>query len=121
MRPGPEPEPTDPEATAVEVRRRGDGSCVVVVVGEIDLHWAPRLAAAIDDAAADGSSVEVDFSNTTFIDSSGLSALVDAYTRLGQIPEAIVLRDPSPAVTRILSLGGVENLFTVRTSDPGPD
>jgi anti-sigma B factor antagonist len=108
----PEPEPSESGATVVDV----DGTRRVVVRGEIDLTTAPQLTAAIDAAIDGASHVEVDFSNTTFMDSSGVAVLVDAYTHLGERRGAVVLRDPSPAVRRVLALGEVEDLFVIVTS-----
>jgi anti-anti-sigma factor len=90
----------------------------VVVEGEIDLETAPELAAALTAAMNLSTSIEIDFRGTTFIDSSGIETLITAYRQLGQIPEAIVLRDPSSAVRRVLSLSGTEHMFTVSVSEP---
>jgi anti-anti-sigma factor len=45
------------------------------------------------------------------MDSAGVSALLSAYRHLGQVPEAIVLIEPSPAVRRVLALAGIASLF----------
>jgi len=97
-----------------------DGHPVVVLRGEIDLAAAERLGAALAEAMAAGSRIIVDLSGTSFMDSTGVNALIDAHHRLGQLPEAIVLRDPSPAVRRVLAVAGIEHLFTLhatRSSD----
>jgi anti-sigma B factor antagonist len=88
----------------------------VVVRGYVDLSTSPTLAAALDAAMSAGRGIELDLRGTTFMDSAGVVALLDAHVRLGQVPEAIVLLDPSPAVRRILELAEVEGFFSVVTS-----
>lgn len=91
----------------------------VVVRGEVDLATVDRFATALDTAitAGRGSSIQLDLRDTTFLGSVGLSALLDAHHRLGRLAEAIVVRDPTPAVRRLFDLAGVEHLFTLRTSE----
>jgi anti-anti-sigma factor len=92
-----------------------DGSAVVVVRGEVDMATAARFRAALD-AALDGyGSVEVDLRHTTFMDSTGLDALLAVHGRLGQAREAVVIHDPSPAVRLVLDISGVAGLVDVRT------
>jgi anti-anti-sigma factor len=90
----------------------------VVVRGDIDLTTGPELAAVLDAAMTSARGIDVDLRHTTFIDSTGILVLVEAHVRLGQVREAIVLHEPSPAVRRVLSYAGVEDLFTVRVTDP---
>lgn len=101
----------------VEVVDGGDRP-VVILKGEVDLSTVGPFTAALDTAIARcdgaGGGIELDLRETTFMGSTGLTALIAAHQRLGQVPEAIVLRDPSPAVRRLLDLAGLEDLFTLR-------
>lgn len=118
MRSDQDPAPTPSEFGARVV---SDGARPTVVVhGEIDLSNVDQFAAAVDAALGTGSSLELDLENTTFMDSTGLEVLVAAHIRLGQIPEAIVLRDPSPALRRLLQVSGVDRLVTVRPPEARP-
>jgi anti-anti-sigma factor len=65
----------------VEVVSKG-GSAEVLVRGELDLAGAPELDAAL--ASADGARVGdlvLDLTGVTFIDSSGIRCVLDAYHR----------------------------------------
>ena len=79
--------------------------------GDIDLAAADQLTEALGEATGSGITV-VDVSDVTFLDSTGLHVLLSAANALnGQGP--LILRRPSPAVTRILDLaipGGVAAL-----------
>src|SRR5919201_1712142 len=56
-----------------------DGVDVIAVTGELDLATAPRLSKRLNDAALNGTGgIIVDLSETAFIDSSGLHALMVA-------------------------------------------
>jgi anti-sigma B factor antagonist len=83
----------------------------VVVLGEIDQATVGRFSAVLDAALAIGPCIEVDLSQTTFMDSTGVRALIAAQSRPGQPPDAIVLRDPSPGVRRLIELVGLASLF----------
>jgi anti-anti-sigma factor len=54
-----------------------DGVDVIAVTGELDLATAPRLSKRLNEAALNGTGgIIVDLSETAFIDSSGLHALM---------------------------------------------
>jgi anti-anti-sigma factor len=72
------PSTPEPEADALFEIRAGTtlGAVVIDVVGEVDMATAPRLAAALDPARYTAQRVVVNLSEVSFIDSSGLNALV---------------------------------------------
>jgi len=62
--------------TEFDRESRGD-SVVVVVRGRLDMVAAPRLREELANVVGDGgSSVIVDLGETTFVDSSGLGAVI---------------------------------------------
>lgn len=73
--------------------------------GELDAFTAPDLGEHV--AAAETSTVELDLSAVTFMDSSGLAALIEAHQRLARDSRHLVVVDPSPVVARVLSVSGV--------------
>jgi len=95
-----------------------DGTAVVHVAGEIDLSVRAELARMLAQACAGGRDVVVDVSRTTFMDSAGLHALVEA--RRSQIAAGwnLVLRNPSASVRGILTMAGLEGWFPI---DSGPE
>jgi anti-anti-sigma factor len=88
----------------------------VIVQGDIDLDVVADFQQALRQACDGATRIEVDLSDATFMDSTGLVILLEAHNHLGQIPEAVVLHKPSPAVQRVLDLAGVTDLFTVHTT-----
>lgn len=96
---------TDDEAAGV----------AVTVRGELDIATAPRLIDAFDDLAAGGTPAQVvDLRQVTFLDSSGLSALLLAARH---VPDGarLTLRRPSDTVLRVLTLTGMLATFDVVT------
>jgi anti-anti-sigma factor len=82
---------------------------VVTVSGELDMLTSPELSAAI--ASLDGTKrpVAVDLSTLTFIDSTGVRALVTA--RTGGQP--LILICPDGQVARVLEILQIEKVLTV--------
>lgn len=68
---------SDPPAFAIRVLGTGDRAVRVVVIGEIDLSTSPELESALSRALADADDVVLDLSRVGFIDSTGLSAILE--------------------------------------------
>ena len=92
------------------------GPAVLNVAGEVDLLTAGLLRTRLEEASQHSVRVVVDLSEVTFIDSSGLNVLVEAYLRAGQLPEAFVLRSPTPTVARVLSITGLADVLTIESA-----
>jgi anti-sigma B factor antagonist len=86
----------------------------VVVSGEVDLHTAARLRDALIGLADDGHRhAVVDLSGVTFLDSSGLAALVSGFKRLRDDGGSLVLRGPSVRAQRVLDITGLSHVFAI--------
>ena len=62
------------------------------------------------------SQIILDFSQTTFMDSSGLGALVSSFKTAKQQGIELILRDVRPQVMAVLSLTGLNEVFTIEQS-----
>jgi anti-anti-sigma factor len=80
---------------------------VIRVTGEVDMATAGQLLGAL--APDRGRPFVVDLTETTFMDSTGLAALVNA--RKQGAP--IVLRNPSNSLRKILAISGLDQAFEV--------
>jgi anti-anti-sigma factor len=92
---------------------------VVVARGEVDLAAEDRLWSCVERACGGGPPVVVDCSQVTFMGSAGIHVLIRAYQRLGSRPGAVVVRNPSVQVRRVLSLTGVDRYVRVDAEAPG--
>jgi anti-sigma B factor antagonist len=84
---------------------------VVRVCGELDFLTAPRLRSALLEVlGGHPGDVVVDLEATTFMDSIGMSVLIQAAQRLRAEGGALELR-PSREVRKVLDVAGVAPLF----------
>ena len=88
----------------------------LILSGEIDIASADDLRAA--GARALGSlgsqdTLAVDMSDVTFIDSSGLGALVSIRNAADASDQSISLRIVSPTIIRLFELTGLRDSFTI--------
>ena len=91
------------------------GDCLRVnLAGEIDAETGMLLRDAVARLDAPRhQSIELDLSAVTFVDSSGIGALVQAHRVADDAGARIVLVDPSHPVVRVLALVGLEGYFAV--------
>jgi anti-anti-sigma factor len=95
---------------------------IVVLTGEIDLHTAPRLSAAVDDALAeDPVRVVLDMRGVTFCDSRGLGTLVILARAAARSRAVLVLANLGDFLKRLLAVSGIGEHFVIREPEPEPD
>jgi anti-anti-sigma factor len=83
--------------------------CVVALRGELDVANSERVQQEL--TAANGSTVVVDLSELTFIDSSGLTALVHAHDEIIGRGSGFELRGVSGSVQRVFEITGLAKLL----------
>jgi len=87
----------------------------MIVNGEIDMATAPQFRDAMTDHLGHGSptSMHLDLSGVTFMDSAGVYAMLAAKRRARLRRSDLVLARSSPRVNRLLDLMGLESTFAV--------
>jgi anti-sigma B factor antagonist len=90
----------------------------VAVTGEIDMATSQALATALREAVRteDAKEVEVDLSGVTFMDSSGIRALVMSQGYATEHGVTLYATNPHPHVRRVLEITGLLTLLT----EPAP-
>ena len=79
--------------------------------GDFDLANAPEVASAIAELSGDGQ-VDVDMSGVTFMDTSGLHAIIRGARSLdGDTP--VVLVDPPSRVIRMMEIVGLTRMSEI--------
>jgi anti-anti-sigma factor len=89
---------------------RADDNGVLWLSGELDMAQAERFAegaATVDH----GRDIVLELSQLTFLDSSGIRAIVDLALSCSS---TVVLRNTTPNVLKVLSISGVVELAAVR-------
>jgi anti-sigma B factor antagonist len=94
---------------------RQDGRAVIVSMsGELDAFTAPDLADVCQHVFERGTrEVVIDLTDTSFLDSSGLRALVGARQLFGAAGGSVRLSHPSEPVTRLLAITGLTDYFSI--------
>jgi anti-sigma B factor antagonist len=98
------------------------GECVVSPTGELDLATSPDLVAEFEYAMEHQSkNLLVDLGEVTFIDSSGLAALVRARILAEKRGGSLALTGPDQAISDLLRLTKLDQFFEIRALPPDPD
>jgi anti-sigma B factor antagonist len=90
------------------------GIYVIALAGEVDLYTAPEFKQQLLDVIAQGGKdVIVDFSDTTFIDSTTLGVLVGGVKRLRTNDGQLSLVCSDRNITKIFEITGLDRVFTI--------
>lgn len=99
--------------------RTSNGRTVLALVGELDLDTAPRLVAQVDRCAGGTpTSVVIDLDEVTFVDSSGLGALVACWRRLRQAGVPLTIANPNEDVSLTLEITGLDQILPLERRLP---
>ncbi|MCW6010900.1 STAS domain-containing protein [Micromonospora sp. CPCC 205371] len=94
----------------------------VAVAGEIDLATTPvlreRLLRVLRDQRPD--LLDVDVAGVTFLDCTGLGALVAVRNAAIRAGRQMRVSHPQPIVRRVLEVTGLLGVFTAPTTGPAP-
>jgi anti-sigma B factor antagonist len=95
----------------------GDNAYVISLAGEVDLYTAPEFKQQLLDVIGQGGKeVIVDFSDTTFIDSTTLGVLVGGVKRLRTNEGQLSLVCSDRNITKIFEITGLDRVFTIYPS-----
>ncbi|GAA0521282.1 hypothetical protein Ade02nite_64580 [Paractinoplanes deccanensis] len=96
-----------------------DGTATIIVEGEVDFSNADELADCVRGAVADWSPplVRVDLRSASFIDSSGLGALIEGYRAATEVDADFRVVNPAPSFRRVLDVTGLCEFFGLVTED----
>lgn len=101
----------------MQISRRTDAlqeHIVIGLSGDLDLSAVANVRSAFHEALNDGwNSVLVDLGEVAFVDSAALGILIGLNRRCSESGGACVLVNPQPAVSRILTLSGLDVLLSV--------
>lgn len=102
-----------PETFGIVAVRPDESTAAVSPTGDLDVSTSPRLLACIDELLAEGRSrITLDMRAVTFIDSSGLGALVKAHKRAAPSAQLTVVQ-PMPHVHRAMEISGILKVIRV--------
>jgi len=99
---------TEPETFSLSRSTRGRAE-VVSLAGELDMAQAPTVAETLDALADDERPVIVDLTGLTFIDSSGIHAILRPRPQHG----SVLLVCPPGNIQRVLSVTKIDRVLPV--------
>ena len=90
---------------------------IIQAPARLDAVYAPTLRSQVTEAVAEGvTTVIADFTNTTFIDSSGMAALVSGHKALRQKNGRFILANVHDSASEIFDLTRMDLVFTMTPS-----
>ena len=95
--------------------RQGDW-VVVKLGGEVDLSWSQQARKAVLDALAKSQKVAVHLAAVSYIDSSGIAALVEGFQNARSKGQSFVLTEVSDPVLAVLRLARLDKVFTIKSA-----
>ena len=91
-----------------------DDAYVISLAGEVDLYTAPEFKQQLLDVIGQGGKqVVVDFTDTTFIDSTTLGVLVGGVKRLRTNDGQLSLVCSDRNITKIFEITGLDKVFDI--------
>jgi anti-sigma B factor antagonist len=107
----------------VVVAEDGPSRLRLEVFGEVDLLVAPDLLDAILSAGVASTrprTLVVDLAAVTFMDSSGLGALLEAHRRLPGLDCQLLVVDLPLSVRALMASTGLAQVLPIEVSEPDP-
>lgn len=93
-----------------------EGRLTIVLTGEIDHHRArsyiEKIAAKIDEYAP--AECVLDFSEVSFVDSSGIAVVINSMRRMAQIEGTLSLTGIAEQPMKVFRTSGIDKLVQIR-------
>lgn len=90
-----------------------EGYVLIRLSGEVDLSWSQQVRRAVLDAINRDEPVGVDLSEVSYIDSSGIAALVEGFQNSRTRGGRFALVAVSDAVRAVLELARLDRVFLI--------
>ncbi len=90
-----------------------NGATVVAFEGDVDLESSPEARRILLDCLGRTSSLLVDLSAVTYIDSSGIASLVESFQNARKTGRHFALVAVSGSVLGVLRLSRLDKVFTI--------
>jgi anti-sigma B factor antagonist len=105
--------------------REEHGALVIAFEGEVDLEHSPKAREVLLEGIGGGRNVFVDMAGVSYIDSSGVASLVEAFQRAKTQGTTFALVAVNPAARRVLELARLDRVFVIHETlaegiDGGP-
>ena len=93
--------------------REDRNALVVTLEGDVDLESSPQAREVLLESVRQGRKVLVDLAGVTYIDSSGVASLVEAFQTARKQGTGFALVCVGSAALRVLQLARLDKVFTI--------
>ncbi|MGH2578009.1 MAG: STAS domain-containing protein [Actinomycetota bacterium] len=108
---------SEKESFSIRAERR-DGVARISAYGELDLETVPLLERTLEAVDhLEPARVVIDFTDLSFVDSTGVHAILRAHTRATKNGNVLVVVNSSENVRKVFELTRTEHLFEAAISD----
>jgi anti-sigma B factor antagonist len=90
-----------------------NGTAVVALTGDVDLQSSPGVRQKLLECLEKSKRLVADLGAVSYIDSSGVASLVEAFQVSRKKGAYFALANVSPAAMRVLSLARLDKVFTI--------
>ena len=98
----------------IQTEKLSEEAYTISLSGEVDLYTAPEFKQQLLELVGQGAKdVIVDFTNTTFIDSTTLGVLVGGVKRLRPAGGSLALVCTDENITKIFEITGLDKVFPI--------
>lgn len=92
------------------------GTAVVVLKGDVDLQSSPKVRKSLLQCLSERKDVLVDMAGVSYIDSSGIASLVEAFQGARKAGTRFGLVGVSASAMRVLQLARLDRVFAIHPS-----
>jgi len=95
-----------------EVKEEGNIS-TVFLNGEIDMDVADKAKTAINPLIEAGKEVHINLKDVSYMDSSGISVLIESHQKAGEKNTKVILKDISKPVLKVIMMAKLEQILNL--------
>ena len=95
-----------------EVKEKGNIS-TVFLNGEIDMDVADKAKTVISPLIEAGKEVHINLKDVSYMDSSGISVLIESHQKAGEKNTKVILKDISKSVLKVIMMAKLEQILNL--------
>lgn len=95
------------------IEKKEDDILIVNVNGDVDLENSDSLREQVSAALESNSAVSVNMSEVSYIDSSGIAALIESRQKAEEANKSFKIQKPSEAVISVLKMAKLDTFFVI--------
>ena len=95
-----------------EIKEEGNIS-TVLLNGEIDMDVADKAKTVISPLIEAGKEVHINLKDVSYMDSSGISVLIESHQKAGEKNTKVILKDISKPVLKVIMMAKLEQILNL--------